>query len=947
MKTITLPFILLACLFLSIHSYSQDDTLARKMIKDSEQAFNKGDFDGLINNSQALNVHIDSAFQEYTQIKVQNYIYLSLAYYYKGEFAQGLTYLHQGEAYANGFSTVDTQRMMTLYSQYPFLYSYLDKIDSIPSVIEKAKKLIGDTELAKPKTIVAYYQLLGMGYSLLSDLDQCIAYGEELFKYTKDREGVKRSLHITAGVNLAFYYYEARLLAEARDLYMELTPIVEQDEKLHYMIPAVYTGIALVNMDLQNYEEALIVYDKTIAYVKEANRDDAATMGDLLSSKGNCLREMGRYEEALKELKSSLVYRRQVGDDNLHFINSSRIDLAKVYMKMEAFDLADQEINICLSDHGLSSFNDFDFLLKSPNLIAYFNYIYFAANNHLLRFKKNGLQNDLSEAIRKYEYFIEALSRSKSNNLSEGSNELLISTFFPAYTDLLEAYAYQENAKYSHELHDKIFTLIEKVNAQLLLEQVREEQYSFENKIPESLVNQKKDLGKELALVKETIQTAENQDSLSQEYLKTKEAYDKLLSSIRKDYPQHSKFIYNQKVLTKSDFKTKFLNEETAALQMIYQENMLFALLNTQQASYFYMHEFADEIENYISELRSQLVEKSGQEAPANDLTQFIADTLLSQLSKRTDRLLVSPHGQLGLIPLDILQQGQTKNFLVSDLACSVHNSFTHLDIKANHENKKAKTILSLAPDYEGEQLVLNAEKVTPYSDLVREGLHKLPNAIKEASDISEIFDGDCLLNESADKKAFISKAKDYSILHLAMHGLYMEESKKGQLVFYQDGISESTENYLSNIELSNLNLNSDLVTLSACNTGLGKNSSIKGIESLGNALDFAGVKSHVISLWSVPDASTSTIMVAFYKQLKLGVAKDKALQKAKLEYLENETIPAQLKHPYYWAGFVLHGETGALNLATNGQWLYGLGALVGMFLLYFLFRPKSNSPSA
>ena len=85
----------------------------------------------------------------------------------------------------------------------------------------------------------------------------------------------------------------------------------------------------------------------------------------------------------------------------------------------------------------------------------------------------------------------------------------------------------------------------------------------------------------------------------------------------------------------------------------------------------------------------------------------------------------------------------------------------------------------------------------------------------------------------------------------------------------------------------------------------------------MARAFTYTGVPSTIMSLWKVPDKETSIIMTSFYNYLKQGETKDKALQLAKLDYLNN-TDDVALKHPYYWSGFVVTGDTIAVKNEGN-----------------------------
>jgi hypothetical protein len=105
---------------------------------------------------------------------------------------------------------------------------------------------------------------------------------------------------------------------------------------------------------------------------------------------------------------------------------------------------------------------------------------------------------------------------------------------------------------------------------------------------------------------------------------------------------------------------------------------------------------------------------------------------------------------------------------------------------------------------------------------------------------------------------------------------------------------------------------------------------------SISRAFTFAGVKSCVYSLWQVPDKETSEIMVSFYQNLKNGEEKDIALANAKATFIKKNPLKS---HPYYWAGFVVNGDTSAIA-TTNTWWLYILLGLTVLILL-LIFKRK------
>ena len=147
----------------------------------------------------------------------------------------------------------------------------------------------------------------------------------------------------------------------------------------------------------------------------------------------------------------------------------------------------------------------------------------------------------------------------------------------------------------------------------------------------------------------------------------------------------------------------------------------------------------------------------------------------------------------------------------------------------------------------------------------------------------------------------------------------------------------------LNHDEIELMTLNLDMVTLSACETGLGVLAYGEGILSLARSFISAGAASVVTSLWAVNDQSTAQLMTDFYFHLKKGKQKDEALQKAKLDFIQS--AQPDMKHPYYWAGFIAVGDMQALapNLTQNMVLVAVFIAIVLFMSILILGKNKNN----
>src|SRR5690606_35688753 len=195
-------------------------------------------------------------------------------------------------------------------------------------------------------------------------------------------------------------------------------------------------------------------------------------------------------------------------------------------------------------------------------------------------------------------------------------------------------------------------------------------------------------------------------------------------------------------------------------------------------------------------------------------------------------------------------------------------------------------------------------------------------------------FDGNLYRGDQATKQDFLQRAADYKIYHFAMHALLDESDHRNSSLVFQNG------EHLRYHELDGLQFAAELVVLSACNTGMGELENGEGLMSLSRALTYAGVRSSVYSLWEVPDEETADIMLSFYEHLKSGYSKVEALALAKRDFLANNPLK---NHPFFWAGFVINGNTDSLsNAAFPATYLWFTAAgLIVIALLLFIRRRK------
>jgi CHAT domain-containing protein len=285
---------------------------------------------------------------------------------------------------------------------------------------------------------------------------------------------------------------------------------------------------------------------------------------------------------------------------------------------------------------------------------------------------------------------------------------------------------------------------------------------------------------------------------------------------------------------------------------------------------------------------------------------------------KSFKNLIIIPDGILNFLPFEALitEESNTTNFaqmhyLLNDYNIGYQNSaqfYLSFD-----PNKKAaeKTVLGIFPIFEN----------TPYA---------LTYSKDEMHSIQKKFKGKYFENADATFHNFKNNAANYSILHLSTHASSGDIDSPASIKFYDQEILYS--------ELYHLNINPDLVVLSACETGIGKLFKAEGAMSIARGFQFAGAQNLLFSLWKVNDYTTSVFMDSFYQNIKNGQSYLEANANAKREFLKNPNISNAKKSPYYWSAFVYYGDLEKNEAPLNYMYII-LGIVLAIALIWLLIR--------
>lgn len=293
---------------------------------------------------------------------------------------------------------------------------------------------------------------------------------------------------------------------------------------------------------------------------------------------------------------------------------------------------------------------------------------------------------------------------------------------------------------------------------------------------------------------------------------------------------------------------------------------------------------------------------------------------------KKHKNLIIVPDGILSFLPFEALitKESKTTNFakmhyLLNDFNIAYNNSASFYLNSIPFSNTK-KTVLGIFPVFEKTNFALTFSK-------------------NELQSIKNNFEGQFFENNNATFSNFKNNAINYSILHLSTHASSGDTETPASIKFYDQEILYS--------ELYNLNLNPDLVVLSACETGIGKLYKAEGAMSVARGFQFAGAQNLLFSLWKVNDYTTSVFMDDFYQNIKNKQSYFEANSNAKKDFLNDPNIPNAKKSPYYWSAFVYYGTISNAEKSSNYiVYIISILITIGLFLIFNHYRNGRSSES-
>lgn len=729
------------------------------------------------------------------------------------------------------------------------------------------------------------------------------------------------------------------------------------------------------------YKKAIRLWTKTIGY----NHPKTATA---INNLGVLYSKMERYEEAVEHHFKSLKIKEKLLDKNHLNIAVSYISLAATYRSWGKLDKALYYalLSIDVISHDLDS-TFLQALEEGMDPSGSYGYPYTStAVEQWSKLDKISYQASF-EARKAHDVFINILQDKYLETGDKQQAELHLKVIESSlrwnnkvknhFTREEEKLRILENSsdivikgiETSYFLQKKgfekgIFKLSEQNKGVLLANAAQTERaYNFGD-LPDSLVQKEKKLQKKLANL--DVQIGQTIDKQAKEELVIKlnrlnRNIDIFSKYISEHYPKYATIKYKNNQLTVEEIQDLLpLNSALIEYTVGYEE-LYIIYIDKKQIKVHQLGLKDQNLDARIKDLHKtlsdyKLVTSKSSEA-YNMYTRnafwFYNNLLRPVIENVTDikELIIIPDKELGYLPFEafLMEEPpqsvtpyQSLHYLVNDYNISYNYSANLWKQNSIHQQKKdnpkSEQIIAMVSDYEVLVDSTSLDLRLPVHKRLRSQLKPLPAARKEVDELAKHFEGTFYFGRSASESIFKNEASHYGIIHLAMHGILDSKAPiMSSLAFTED--SDSLEdNFLHAYEISKMNLNTDLVILSACETGYGKFEKGNGIASLARAFMYAGAPSLIVSLWQVNDYATSEIMKNTYHNLAEGKKIDEALRYAKLKYIKS--AKGIFAHPAFWSPFIQIGNTKPVHISRKGDskfwWIGGLTILIllGGFIL-------------
>lgn len=783
-------------------------------------------------------------------------------------------------------------------------YLELGRNDLALETLIKAENSLRNTN---DLTAAECYNNLGVVYYNNGNDQTALDYLEKGMKIREAQLDATSRILADSYINMGLLYLEDDFLQaiiyfdKALDIYLEVF-----DEN-HPKIAFCYTNMAFAHRFQGNYQDALAYMDLTMEIWNNSTSGDHPSKALTLSNKATIYQQQGAYKEAL-------TLQQQALDQYIRLYGLKHPEVANTYSLVGSIQSDMRQYKEAVSSFQQSIYanlydQDYVSIYNIPEIRNYYNSEYLLSSlrakaqaMEALHFEHSLRPRDIEAALATYQKCDELIMQIRQSRLNEKDKIRIGNIASSIYNNGIRIALYLADKTFQKTKYQEIaFTFCERSKSATLLEAINESRAKSFAGIPDRLIQLEDSLKAEISwLEKEVAGRGDNTDQNKAKLFDYQQAYRKFIDRLEIDYPAYFNLKYQQSDISSTQIRS-MTPANTAVLSYFIGEESIFLFYLSKSDFKVYNYPKEDLFSRWTSGLRNSI--KYDVPAGFDQSARKLYSQLIPPIGRAINQLIIIPDGVLGTIPFETLLVEEPTflgyHYLIEDYAISYDYAATLLIDKLKSstlDNGVSGIFLSAPVSFENNELRM------PTLPGTEEEVGQIQKLFASAADAPTVR----LNKEASESMLKTDELATYKYLHFATHGIVNESRPELSRIFLAPGQNEDGSLYSG--EIYNLKINANLVTLSACETGLGKVEKGEGIIGLSRSLTYAGAKNLIVSLWQVADKSTAQLMIDFYTQHLLHsnnkiFADD--LRRAKLSFIKGY----EYSKPYYWAPFILIGQ--------------------------------------
>ena len=819
---------------------------------------------------------------------------------------------------------------------YHLMTAELNQVEGL----KKYKEAIPFIEMGRDtKYMLFFYNNVSNAYSQFGDQVTAIRLMEEGINLALEFRDT--TLFCDQNNSLGKYYFHGEQYDKAKEIYEKTLTVNKDHDFAHIYLAELYSKLDRP--------------DKAKYHLDKVNTDNPYVKGNYNLRLAEYYLNKGQIDEAfslqkgvVEELKYS-PYKREFIKESVRYaemlFNQNRIEEAVINAHTALCDFF-----TCADSLDYYSRPDFE---KLTDEIWIIEGLYIKANYFQLKYSEENDKNAGEEALYYYDFLFKLFDRLRLNYYAVGSKFRMGSYAQKIYANAIsflhEMYVENNDPKYLN----LAFEISQRANSFVLKGAISEKESLEFAGVTQDSIDQYNALSLRL---KDQI----NKESDSSFKDLSKE-YEDFKKSLKANYPGFK--LESKEYKVSVDQIKNQLDNKTAFLKYFQHDDKLYCFIITKNDQSFRRIEYPTNFNSTLSEYRDALTtiqafnqNKGDDEVSYISKSKQIYDIIIGQylelpILKNINQLLIIPDGNIKEISFSSLYTNDSEdwtnsdNYLVSDYAISyLHYSGQILPSEFNQSSSR-DGFIGFGMEYDTSYL---REVVNDYQfDISQSGpdvrsinISPLKNAEEEVKIAAELMEGTYLIDNVLPSDV-LANIRNKSVIHFSVHAFVDVADYYNSFILL--GKDSDNNNRLGYEEILRENVNSDLVVLSACQTGFGNNVMGEGLMSIMRAFTQSGCDATMGSYWNAPDRSTKEIMSLFYSNIKKGMNKSQALQQAQLTYLTDDAISSPLvRSPLFWGSWVIYGNDEPIG-GTGFNSLYWIPiGLIACLFIFFLYRRKS-----